>query len=82
VDIGPALLDFLRARVAKWWVPDDVVFVDELPHTATGKLLKTKLRGQYRHYRLPGAWEDTATFKLAAETSRWLSVRQGGCRQA
>ena len=51
---GPALLDFLRGRVAKWWVPDDVVFVDELPHTATGKLLKTRLREQYRDYRLPG----------------------------
>jgi fatty-acyl-CoA synthase len=51
---GAALLDFLGTKVAKWWVPDDVVFVDELPHTATGKLLKTKLREQYKDYRLPG----------------------------
>src|SRR5690606_29027181 len=36
------LLAFLADKVAKWWLPDDVVFVDELPHTATGKLLKTK----------------------------------------
>ncbi len=50
-----ALLDYLGGRVAKWWLPDDVVFVPELPHTATGKLLKTRLREQYRDYRLPGA---------------------------
>ena len=49
-----SVLDFLAARIAKWWLPDDVVFVAELPHTATGKLLKTKLREQYAGYRLPG----------------------------
>ena len=42
------ILGFLAERVAKWWLPDDVVFVDELPHTATGKLLKSKLREQFR----------------------------------
>jgi fatty-acyl-CoA synthase len=47
------LLDFMRGRVANWWLPDDVVFVEELPHTATGKLLKTKLREQFKEYRLP-----------------------------
>ncbi|PPQ36780.1 long-chain fatty acid--CoA ligase [Rhodopila globiformis] len=41
------ILDFLAARIAKWWLPDDVVFVDSLPHTATGKLLKTALRERY-----------------------------------
>jgi fatty-acyl-CoA synthase len=40
-------LDFLASRVAKWWLPNDVVFVDQLPHTATGKLLKTKLREDF-----------------------------------
>jgi fatty-acyl-CoA synthase len=49
-----ALLAFFEGRIAKWWLPDDVVFVDELPHTATGKLLKTKLREQFRDYRFPG----------------------------
>jgi fatty-acyl-CoA synthase len=49
------LLDYLSTRIAKWWLPDDVVFVDALPHTATGKLLKTKLREQYRDHRLPTA---------------------------
>jgi acyl-CoA synthetase (AMP-forming)/AMP-acid ligase II len=39
---------FLAERVAKWWLPDDVAFIDELPHTATGKLQKTKLREQFR----------------------------------
>ena len=47
------LLKFLDGKVAKWWVPDDVAFVDELPHTATGKLLKMKLREMFRDYRLP-----------------------------
>jgi len=46
------ILDYLRSRVAKWQVPDDVVFVDELPHTATGKLLKTKLREDYKNFKL------------------------------
>ncbi|MCY1228809.1 3-methylmercaptopropionyl-CoA ligase [compost metagenome] len=44
------LRDFLAERVAKWWLPDDVVFVDELPHTATGKLQKMKLREQFREH--------------------------------
>jgi fatty-acyl-CoA synthase len=41
------ILDFLGGKVAKWWLPDDVVFVDELPHTPTGKLLKRQLRDDY-----------------------------------
>lgn len=41
------LLEFLSDKIARWWMPDDVVFVDELPHTATGKVLKTRLREQY-----------------------------------
>ncbi len=47
------MLDFMSGKVAKWWMPDDVVFVDELPHTATGKLQKLKLREQFKGYRLP-----------------------------
>lgn len=50
-----SVLDFLSTRIAKWWLPDDVIVVPELPHTATGKLLKTRLREQYRDYRLPTA---------------------------
>jgi acyl-CoA synthetase (AMP-forming)/AMP-acid ligase II len=48
-----SLLNFLESRVAKWWLPDDVVFVDELPHTATGKLQKMTLREKFKGYRLP-----------------------------
>jgi len=47
------MLRFLDGKVGKWWLPDDVVFVDEMPHTATGKLLKTKLREMFSDYRLP-----------------------------
>lgn len=47
------LLDFLTQKVARWWLPDDVVFVHELPHTATGKIQKLKLREQFRDYCLP-----------------------------
>lgn len=45
----------LADKVAKWWLPDEVLFVDSLPHTATGKLLKTALRDQYRDYQLKTA---------------------------
>ncbi|MDP9901063.1 long-chain-fatty-acid--CoA ligase [Variovorax ginsengisoli] len=51
---------FLSERVAKWWLPDDVVFVESLPHTATGKLLKTRLREQFKGY-VPMASADAAT---------------------
>jgi fatty-acyl-CoA synthase len=47
-----AMLGFYDGKVAKWWLPDDVIFVDELPHTATGKLSKLTLRQQFRDYRL------------------------------
>ncbi len=49
------ILDYLTGEVARWMLPDDVVFVDELPHTATGKLLKAALRDQYKGYKLPTA---------------------------
>jgi fatty-acyl-CoA synthase len=48
------ILTFMQGKVAKWWMPDDVVFVDEIPHTATGKIQKMELRKQFRDYRLPG----------------------------
>jgi fatty-acyl-CoA synthase len=49
------LLDFMRDKIARWWMPDDVVFVDSLPHTATGKLLKTRLREEFGNHKLPTA---------------------------
>ncbi len=45
------LMDFMGQQVAKWWLPDEIMFVDELPHTATGKLLKTKLRQEYGDFK-------------------------------
>ena len=47
--------DFLSKEVAKWWLPDAIEFVTELPHTATGKLSKKDLRDQYRDYRFANA---------------------------
>jgi fatty-acyl-CoA synthase len=47
------LLKFYEGKIAKWWMPDDVVFVDQLPHTATGKLSKLTLRGTMKDYKLP-----------------------------
>jgi fatty-acyl-CoA synthase len=47
------LLDHMRPQVAKWWLPDDVVFVDEIPHTATGKIQKTALRARFAGHALP-----------------------------
>jgi len=51
------MLDFMRGKVAKWWLPDDVVFVDEVPMTGTGKVQKSALRIRFRDYRLPGVSE-------------------------
>jgi fatty-acyl-CoA synthase len=48
-----ALLQFLTGKIAKWWMPDDVLFVNALPHTATGKLSKLELRRKLSEYRLP-----------------------------
>ncbi|TWT10038.1 3-(methylthio)propionyl-CoA ligase [Reyranella sp. CPCC 100927] len=49
------LIDFLKDKVAKWWLPDDVAFVASIPHTATGKILKTKLREDFKGHKLPTA---------------------------
>jgi fatty-acyl-CoA synthase len=49
------LLRFFEGKIAKWWMPDDVLFVPELPHTATGKLSKLTLRQQLKDYKLSSA---------------------------
>ena len=51
------ILKFMEGKIVKWWMPDDVAFVAEIPHTATGKIQKTALRDQFRDYRLPTAAE-------------------------
>ena len=47
------LIGFMQGKIAKWWLPDDVAFVSEIPHTATGKIQKLTLRQQFKDYRLP-----------------------------
>ena len=49
------VLAYMQGRIAKWWMPDDVQIIAEIPHTATGKINKLKLRETFRDYRLPGA---------------------------
>jgi fatty-acyl-CoA synthase len=56
-----SILDFLSSKLAKWQIPDDVVFVDSLPHTATGKLLKTELRTRYHGHLAVAAGEGTGS---------------------
>ena len=48
-----AILAFLQVRVAKWWLPDDVVFASDIPHTATGKISKLALRERMKDFALP-----------------------------
>ena len=47
---GDDILQYMDGKIAKWWMPDEVTFVDELPHTATGKIHKMKLREQFADY--------------------------------
>jgi fatty-acyl-CoA synthase len=49
------VLAFLDGRVAKWWLPDDVVFIDAIPKTSVGKFSKRDLRDQFAAYVLPTA---------------------------
>ena len=46
------ILDFLEDKIVKWWMPDDVIFIDEMPMTATGKIRKLNLREAYRNHLL------------------------------
>ena len=49
------ILDFMNGKIAKWWMPDDVAFVDDIPHTASGKIQKMALRERFKDYVLPAA---------------------------
>ena len=49
------IIAFYQGKIAKWWTPDDVVFVDAIPLGATGKVLKTRIREQFKEYVLPTA---------------------------
>ena len=48
-----SILDYLKTQVAKWWLPDSIEFIEEMPIGATGKVLKTKLREIYKDYEFP-----------------------------
>ena len=60
------ILAFMQGKIARWWMPDEIVFVDEIPHTATGKIQKLTLRERFGDYVLPSA--------AAAEMSGWLAA--------
>lgn len=47
---GTEIIEFMKGKVATWWLPNEVTFVDELPHTATGKVHKLKLREQFSDF--------------------------------
>jgi fatty-acyl-CoA synthase len=49
------ILGWMQGKIAKWWMPDDVAFVEEIPHTATGKIQKLTLRERFKNYVLPSA---------------------------
>ncbi len=49
------ILGFMQGKIANWWMPDDVAFVEEIPHTATGKIQKITLRDRFKGYVLPTA---------------------------
>lgn len=51
------ILGYLEGKIVKWWMPNDVAFIDEIPHTATGKIQKLMLREQFADYKLPTAGE-------------------------
>lgn len=63
LDAG-TLLEFIRGRAPKWWVPDDVVFVDEMPMTGTGKIRKVDLRNRFKDYSLPESRNDGSAAPL------------------
>ena len=50
-DAGNACWRICSGKIAKWWLPDAVVLVDEIPHTATGKILKTELRRRFADFK-------------------------------
>ena len=49
------ILDFLSTKIAKWWLPDDIVFIEAVPKTSVGKFNKRALREQFKDYILPNS---------------------------
>jgi fatty-acyl-CoA synthase len=48
------ILAFMQGKIAKWWMPDEVIFIPEIPHTATGKISKKTIRDQFKDFRFGG----------------------------
>ena len=67
------ILGFMQGKIAKWWMPDDVAFVDEIPHTATGKIQKMTLREQLQG--LPAAE------RCRRRSDQYTGLRDRGTRQ-
>jgi len=64
------ILATIKGKVADWWVPDEVVFVQELPHTATGKISKRRLREQFSSYRFSAERSENGSQPMRQEDSR------------
>ena len=60
------IIDFMEGKIAKWWLPDDVAFVADIPHTATGKIQKVALRDRFRDYVLPNTQSAASSGAAAA----------------
>ena len=75
------MLTFLSDKIAKWWLPDDVVFVDELPHTATGKVLKTRLRERISRLAGTGVKPAVIARSVATKQSATKIVRARRARE-
>jgi fatty-acyl-CoA synthase len=52
-ELKESILQFFEGKIAKWWTPNDVIVIDKIPLTATGKMLKMKLRDMFKDYQLP-----------------------------
>ena len=72
------VLGFLEGRIAKWWMPDDMQTVKEIPHTATGKINKLRLREAFKDYKLPTGCAGGALSSQAAATAPTIDDRFSG----
>ncbi len=64
------LLEHLEDKVAKWWLPDAIEFVHEIPHTGTGKISKKNLREQFKDYRFPQSRQPRTPSRRSADLAR------------
>ena len=84
--VDPAsVLALYEGKVAKWWLPDEVVVVPELPHTATGKLLKTSLRTRFKDHYLKASGIDTVQHRSMfprkpVDCIQLTDIKHRGCR--